>query len=100
MAKNTIIFKTGQLLLPEKTELHFITDLLHAGQLELDYIGEESHSQNGHPEEVSLLEFHFETEAPFDYGMQESELKNLLASLLEDGSAQIKTSGNDIMVYL
>ena len=100
MAKHTIIFKTGQLILPEKTELHLIIDLLHAGQLELDYIGEGIHTQNGNPEEVSLLEFHIETEDPLDYRMQESELKNLLASLLEGGSAQIKTNGNDIMVYL
>ncbi|MCR4032109.1 MULTISPECIES: hypothetical protein [Flavobacterium] len=100
MPKHTIIFKTGQLILPEKTEKHFIMDLLHAGQLELDYIGEQSRGQNGNPEEVSLLEFHFETEEPLDYRMQESELKNLLAAMLEGGSARIKTDGNDIMVSL
>lgn len=69
-------------------------------ELELDYVGEQIHSHNGNREAVSLLEFHFETEDCLDYSMQQSELKDLLSSILQSRSGEIKTDGNDIMVYL
>jgi len=100
MNKHTIIFKTGQLILPDETDLHFVTDLLHAGQLELDYIGASADRQNDHPEEISLLLFHFETQDTLDYDMPESQLNYLLSGLLKKGNPTITTKGNDITVHL
>lgn len=100
MHKNTIIFKTGQLLLPEKTDLHFVTDLLHVGQLELDYIGTAAAVDNKNAEEASLLVFHFETDQQLDYSMQESEINHLLSELLKKENPKISTNGNDIIVNL
>ncbi|WDF61782.1 hypothetical protein PQ462_10405 [Flavobacterium sp. KACC 22758] len=100
MYKHTIIFKTGQLLLPEKTDLHFVTDLLHVGQLELDYIGSTAAVNNKNAEEATLLVFHFNTDQQLDYSMQESEINHLLSELLKNGNPKISTSGNDIKVDL
>lgn len=98
MHKHTIIFKTGQLLLPEKTDLHFVTDLLHVGQLELDYIGSPAAVDNKNASEASLLVFHFNTDQRLDYSMQESEINHLLSELLKNENSKISTSGNDIQV--
>nr|WP_294782651.1 hypothetical protein [uncultured Flavobacterium sp.] len=100
MNKHTIIYKTGQLILPEKTDLHFVADLLHVGQLELDYIGSEVLGQNDHAEEVSLLLFHLKTEEELDYNMPESELTHFLSEELKNRNPKISTAGNDITVYL
>lgn len=100
MYSHTIIFKTGQLILPEKTDTHFLTDLLHVGQLQLDYMGVTTDRQNEHPEEVSLLVFHIGTEEELDFDMPESELNHLLSEMLKKGDPKISTNGNDIIVHL
>ncbi|MBW1656102.1 MULTISPECIES: hypothetical protein [Flavobacterium] len=98
MYKHTIIFKTGQLILPEKTDLHFVTDLLHIGQLELNYIGAAAAVDNKNAEQASLLVFHFNTEQELDYSMQESEINHLLSELLKKENPKISTDSNDINV--
>ncbi|KOP38845.1 hypothetical protein DBB36_00680 [Flavobacterium sp. WLB] len=100
MYQHTTIYKTGQLLLPEKVDSHFIADLLHVGQLKLDYFGIEIDNHNETPEEESLLELHFDTDQKIDYSMQESEIKHLLSELLTNRRAEIRTEDNDISVYL
>jgi len=100
MNRHTIIYKTGQLILPEIIDLHFVTDLLHVGQLELNYVGKAITGQNDQPEEVSLLLFHFQTEEKLDYGIAESELNHLLSQELKNGNPKISTEGNDIIVQL
>lgn len=83
MLKHTIVFKTGQLLLPEKTDRDFVADLLHVGQLQLDFIGGAGEQRTKHADEVSLLTFHLDTEEKLDYSMQESEISHLLSELLK-----------------
>lgn len=98
MYKHTIIFKTGQLLLPEKTDPHFVADLLHVGRLELHYIGPAFENPRENDPEDSLLLFHFNTRQELQYSMQESEINHLLSEMLKKEKAVIRTNGNDITV--
>ena len=110
MKQHTLILSTAKVKIPDVITVDQVTSLINRGLTGIEYFGVEIDNQADYidddmraaSEEITYIEFYFETEEPIDYDSLSMEEVNVLILDIIKKSAkiEIRADEKDVTLYL
>lgn len=110
MQYHTLILSTSKLPIPEGVAIDFVTKLLNRGLTGIEYFGCEidnpecyiSDDMKLASEEITYIDFHFDTADSIDYeSLSETQVDDLISDIIKkSANIEVRADGKDVTVYL